>query len=346
MSVVAAAELEGWGAKLLERAGLSSGDAHAVSATLAYAEERGTTSHGFIRLRIYLDRIAAGGINPAHSPKVLWDLGGLVALDADAGPGAATAVHAAELAAERATRLGISGVLVSNANHFGAAAFYAEQLADRGMIGIVTCNTDKAVCAPGGGRAVLGTNPLAIALPVDATERPILDMATSEVAYGKLLLAEARGEQIPLGWAFDAEGRPTTSPTDGLHGAMMPAAGPKGFGLAFMIDALLALGGANTSPHVAVLHGDPASPQGLGQMFIAIDASRNHTVFASAIDDLVEQVHGSGLPGGAEALVPGEPEARRRSAGLGVIQVTPELSATIAQLSQEFGVPELTTDGS
>lgn len=329
--------LEDWAAVVLTRAGLSEGDARSVSANLTYAEMRGTQSHGFIRLQTYLDRVVAGGINSTHTPSILWDLGGLAAIDADAGPGAATAVSAANDAADRAERFGIGAVLVSNANHFGAAAFYAEMLADRGKIGIVTCNTDKAVCAPGGGRAVLGTNPLSIALPVSRSERPLLDMATSEVAYGKLLLAESKGEQIPLGWAFDASGKPTTSPAEGLHGAMNPAAGPKGFGLAFMIDSMLALGGAKTSPHVAALHGDPASPQGLGQMFIAMDVPRDAD-FAEAIGDLIGEVRESRLPSSPETLYPGEPEARRHQASHGFIDLSDELARSLTEIATRFGI--------
>lgn len=259
MRRASAAELVDWGSDVLVAAGLRPDDARTVADNLAYAELRGTASHGFVRLATYLERIVDGGINAGHTPSLLWDLGALASLDGDAGPGAATAVHAVGLAVERAREFGIGCVIVNNANHFGAAAFYSELIADGGMIGIVSCNTDRAVCAPGGGAAMLGTNPLAIALPLAAAARPILDMATSEVSYGKILVAAADEQAIPLGWAVDATGSPTTSASEALHGSLLPAAGPKGFGLSFMIDALVAFGGASTSPFVAPLHGPSGS---------------------------------------------------------------------------------------
>lgn len=331
-----AVEVSAWAASLLESEGLQSSDAAVVAENLAYAELRGTASHGFIRLPIYVHRIRAGGINAKHVPSLVSDLGALAVLDADDGPGAATAKLAALLASDRAQEFGIGCVLVRNGNHFGAAAFYTEQIADRGLAGIVMCNTDRAVCAPFGGKAVLGTNPMAFGLPVARADRPILDMATSEVAYGKLLVASAKAASIPLGWAVDSEGRPTQNPQDGLDGALLPAAGPKGFGLAFMIDALLALSGAEVSPHVNALHGDDAAPQRLGQIFIAMRPTVSNEQYSAAVASLVDDLRSSRLPASPAVMYPGEPESLRKSASGGKFDVSDELLRAFRELDPDF----------
>jgi LDH2 family malate/lactate/ureidoglycolate dehydrogenase len=223
---------------------------------------------------------------------------------------------------ERANRYGIGCAIVSRANHFGAAAYYANLMADAGLFGIAVCNTDKAMGPPFGGRRVLGTNPLAIAVPLPAAERPQLDMATSEASFGKVLLAVQDKHDIPLGWAVDAHGHPTTSAADAVDGALLPTGGPKGFGIAFMIDALVALSGATMSPEAKPMYGDRSQPQELGLAFIAIraDAAVSPDDYAAAIRGLVSAVHASGPgPTGVEALAPGEPElARQASAGSGI----------------------------
>ncbi|MBT2495629.1 Ldh family oxidoreductase [Microbacterium sp. ISL-59] len=329
-----------WATAVLQRAGLTDEDADVVAQNLAYAESRGTASHGFIRLPIYLERVEKGGINAAHAPSTLWDLGSVVALDGDAGPGAATAVHAVRLAITRARESGIGCVLVSNANHFGAAAFYSEMIADEGMIGIVCCNTDRAMCAPGGGEAVLGTNPLTIALPLSAEDRPILDMATSEVSYGRVLVAAAAGQSIPTGWAVDDAGRATESSSDALRGALLPAAGPKGFGLAFMIDALVALGGAKTSPFVSPLHGDASLPQELGHFFLALRGPGDAAAESDrVIRSLVEELRRSRLPSSPAVLFPGEPELMRRRDNDGTFPASIELIESIQSIAERYAVP-------
>ncbi|BDZ47478.1 Ldh family oxidoreductase [Naasia aerilata] len=337
MTRIRTSALESWATRILEEAGLQHSDAAAVSENLAYAEIRGTSSHGFIRLPIYRDRVLAGGINAAHRMSVTHDGGGLVLLDADAAPGAVSGCYAADLAVERARTHGIGCVIVRDASHFGPAAYYGERIADAGALGMVCCNTDKAVCAPGGGRAVLGTNPLSIALPTPRSSRPILDMATSAAAYGKLLVAEQTGDRIPIGWAVDESGKPTDSPKSALLGALLPAAGPKGFGLSFMIDALLAIGGARTSPSVGALYGDPAVRQGLGHLFLAVDDPER--LLPSASEALIGSLRDSSLPSHPRVLYPGEPEQRRAAENGDSFEASPELIQDLERTAADAGVP-------
>lgn len=340
--LVDAASLVVWAAKVLECLGLASDDAEVVAENLAFSDLRGVSSHGFIRLETYANRIQAGGINPRPGMTTVRDEGALVVLDADDGPGAATAAVATDLAMERAAKFGIGAVITRRSNHFGAAAFFTSRMADRGFVGLAACNTDKVMCGPFGGKAVLGTNPIAVAVPVDHDVRPQLDMATSEASYGKLLVAARDGISIPEGWAVDAEGKPTRSPKDGIAGALLPSGGPKGFGLAFVVDALVALAGAATSPDVGELYGNPAAAQRLGHVFIAISTGSDHDAetYRDSIDRLVENVHGSALAE-SPVMFPGEPELNRQRDSRGLIEVAGPLAQSLDIVAGLAGIPPL-----
>jgi LDH2 family malate/lactate/ureidoglycolate dehydrogenase len=341
-SAPALEDLEAWARAVLVRAGLEDHDAGVVAASLAFAERRGVASHGLLRLGTYVRRIQAGGINRTAKVRVDADLGALVVLDADDGPGACTGMYATDLAIDRAGRHGIACIIARNAGHFGAAGLFTNRMADAGLVGLAMCNTESVMCAPAGGRPVLGTNPLAVAVPLPADARPQLDMATTTASQGKLLAAAQQGNEIPLGWAVDAMGRPTTSPAEGLAGALLPGGGPKGFGLAFAIDALLAVGGANVSPGVAALSGDPATPQRVGHLFLALraDAAGSLDDYRERIAALVDAVHASGLdPGAPPPMVPGEPELAHERRVSGRIELSEPLRATLEGIGAETGVP-------
>jgi len=212
-------------------------------------------------------------------------------------------------------------------------------MADANCVGVVLCNTDRAMSPPSGGRKVLGTNPLAIAVPVEPAARPQLDMATSAVSLGKLLVAEHDGDEIPNGWAVDGRGRPTTSATAGRDGALLPAAGPKGFGLAFMIDALVAVAGAQISPHVAPLYGERSTPQRLGMLFLAIPASVSPgpAEYRLRIGDLIQEVRNSGVD--EPPLFPGEPEIQAEHSSRGRISIPAGVGEELAAIAVRYSVP-------
>lgn len=333
--------IQDWATEALRRVGLSGPDAEVTAASLAFADARGVHTHGFVRLATYVQRVRAGGINGSGRPRIASDLGALVIVDADHVAGASSGAYGSDLAIERACRHGIGCAAVRNANHFGVAAFYGNRIADAGLLGIVACNTDKVMCAPEGGRAVLGTNPLAVAVPMPAETRPQLDMATTQVSQGRLIIAARDGEPIPLGWAVDSEGQPTTSAAAGLRGALLPAGGPKGFGLSFAIDALVALSGALTSHEVGALYGDPAQPQRLGQLFIAIRADGGAPLqeYQQRVSGLVEAIHRSG-PASAERhpVAPGEPELERVHQNQGLLSLTSTLFESFAEIAAATGV--------
>jgi len=333
--------IDSWANSLLIAAGLDQDAASNVVANLDYAERRGFSSHGYIRLPTYISRILAGGINRRPNITIVEDRAAVAVVDADSAIGAHSAVRCVDITTNKASTSGVGVVIARSANHFGAAGHYTDLMASQGFFGIAVCNTDKLMCAPFGGKPVLGSNPLSIAVPFPNGIGPQVDMATTEASYGKILVARDKSQQIPLGWAVNAEGAPTTDPQEALDGALLPAGGPKGFGLAFMIDCLLALGGAATSDEVAPLYGDPGTPQQLGHAFIAISAElvQSDSQYAQRIRDLSSAVHNSGTASATRApMVPGEPETQF----LNSTDTWDSSASTIGQLqlvSQELGVP-------
>lgn len=340
-----------WAVQILLKSGLRRSDADWVSRTLIFAEARGVATHGLMRLPVYVDRIISGGINKDANILIGHDLGALVIVDADDAAGAASGVYCADLAAERARSFGIGCVISFNANHFGASGFYTNRIADAELLGIAVCNTESVMCAPSGGRPVLGTNPLAVAAPLAPHLRPQLDMATTTASQGRLIMARQANRPIPLGWAVDNRGRPTQSPADGLAGALLPSGGPKGFGLAFAIDTILAVSGARISPEVCALQGDPKQAQKLGHAFIAIrvDAAGPLEEYRRRIARLVAAIHDSGVDGQEAApIAPGEPELARALEINGRIELSGALFDDLSRLAQSANVPlpefgELTT---
>ena len=289
-----------------------------------------------------MERIRSGGINPSARPRIVADLGALVIIDADHGMGMSTGVYSADMVVERANEHGVGLAIVRNGNHFGPAAFYSNRIADAGLFGLATCNTDKVMCAPFGGKRVLGTNPVAMSAPLPYHRRPNLDMATSNVAHGRLLVAVEDDVAIPDDWAVDANGQATTSASAALDGgALLPAGGAKGFGLAFMIDALVAVAGAELSPDVAPLYGDPSAPQRLGQAFMAVQANacRSLAAYQESVNRLVDAVHQSSPGSGPRALAPGEPELAREQSANGYVEVADGLLEKLEELAAEASTP-------
>ncbi|WP_317923226.1 MULTISPECIES: Ldh family oxidoreductase [unclassified Cupriavidus] len=295
---------------IFERLGVAQADAVRVADTLVEADMEGVPSHGVMLVPMYAQRLRDGSVTTASRATVVSDNGGCVVLDAANMLGQLSAFHAVALARERAGTHGIGAVAVRNAFHFGAAGLYARALASDDCIGIVMSNTRPLMPAPGGAQRVVGNNPLAIALP-GADDIPVeLDMAMSASAMGKIRLAAAAGREIPAGWATDAHGRPTTDAAAALAGMLLPAAGPKGFGLAFMVDMLCGgLSGGGTGEAVQPLYGDSARPYNCAHFFLAIDVAHfgDAGAFARTVSQAAAGVRNSHRAPGTERIYsPGE----------------------------------------
>jgi LDH2 family malate/lactate/ureidoglycolate dehydrogenase len=305
-------------ARVFVALGVAEPAAAAVAEGLVEADMRGIPSHGLMLVPMYAERIGAGSVTTATEGEVVTDLGAIAVLDAKNALGILTGDQAMALAVERARQFGIGAVAVRHAFHFGGAFRYVMQAADAGLIGIAAANTRPLIPAPGGAAAVIGNNPLAIGVPTAGAEPIVLDMALSEAALGKIRIAAAEGREIPPTWATDSAGVPTTDPEAAIAGLLLPAAGPKGYGLAFMVDVLTGvLSGGAFGAGVQGLYSDTSTPNDCAHFFLAIDpaAFGGADSFAARVDELAAQVTASPTaPGVDRVLLPGQLEAERHAA--------------------------------
>lgn len=267
---VSESDLRSLMANKLQRAGLSQEHAEVVADVLLYADARGIHSHGAMRTEYYAERIVKGGMNT--SPDFRFRRTGPASgvFDGDNGSGHVAARAAMEEAIKLASESGVAVVGVRRISHSGAIAYFTEQAAAAGLIGISMCQSDPMVVPFGGAEVYYGTNPIAFAAPGLGDEIVSLDMATTVQAWGKILDARSRGKEIPADWAVDDEGRPATDPND--VAALVAVAGPKGYGLAMMVDVLSGvLLGLPFGKHVTSMYRDMRKGRELGQLHIVID---------------------------------------------------------------------------
>lgn len=300
-------DLQALARDVLRAAGLAAPDAEAAAEGLALASARGVDSHGVARLPQYVASIRGGMVNPAPEPRIRRQRGATVLVDADGGYGYRPAALAMDTAVELAGGYGVAVAAVRNSHHFGAAGIHALRAATQRMIGMVT-STAKARIAPWGAtRAVLGNNPLAVAVP----RRPpdpamVLDVALGQVAIGRLRLAAAAGEPVPEGWGFDAQGRPTTDPRAIIDGGLIaPVGGHKGSGLALMLEVLA--GVLPAAPFAVAA--DPHGRDGVGHLLVAVDPAcfRELEEFYDDLERLVAQVRQAPVRDGGEPVrLPGQ----------------------------------------
>jgi LDH2 family malate/lactate/ureidoglycolate dehydrogenase len=325
---------------------ISHADAKAVAEALVYANLREIDSHGFERVPVYMRRVMAGLSGGTERMSVVFDNGAVCCVDAGYALGPAVAVKACDRAGELARRFGIGLVSVRNSTNFGAAGFYALRLARAGFVGLVATNAPKMMAPHGAAEAFLGSNPIAISVPLGDRDEFVLDMSSTIVARGKIRRAKALDEAIPPGLALDAAGRPTTDPAEALAGMLLPVGGPKGSGLALAISLLVGLlAGADFDDEVASIYADGDRAQNLGQLFVAIDPSGvlyAHDWSARA-GGLVERLrHLRPQPGVEEVQYPGAGSAARarRRAAEG-ISLEPSEIDEVANACRECGAAAL-----
>jgi LDH2 family malate/lactate/ureidoglycolate dehydrogenase len=308
---------------LFQHDGMSAEDAATVARVQLEADLRGTHSHGMRAVPMYLERIRRGIINPRPNVQVA-DLGVAALVDGDAGPGQVVASRAMEECLTRARRFRVGLALVRNSNHFGAAGYYAGMALREDLIGFATTNGNLVLAPWGGITPTVGNNPMAIAVPAGDEPPILLDVAMSVVAGGKVDLLAAEGEDLPPDWCLDAEGRPTENLAAALAGLGLPlgapAAGHKGFGLAFAMEALAgALTGARFGREHTLEVEDGPIPWDEGHFFLAIDPSLAMPLatFKARVDQMIREVRETRpVPGGPPIHAPGELGWRRREQAL------------------------------
>lgn len=318
MTVVAAADLR---AALIAR--LADAGAHGEAAgqqadMLVEAELRGLPSHGALRLRMLLDRIANGVCVPDAIGTHHWRGSAWLDVDGGQGFGPAVAQHALDAAATRVEETGVCLVTIHHSNHLGMLAWYAEHWARRGYV-LVAVTTSEALVHPyGGTRALLGTNPIAIGVPTAASDPFVMDLATSLVSMGRIHDHAGHGRPIPAGWARDADGAPTTDATAAKSGAIAPFGDAKGYALGLGIELLVtALTGSAIGTAVRGTV-DPDQPSSKGDVFIL---TRPQHGVADVLTGYLDDVRASEPADPARpVLIPGDrargERARRAEAGI------------------------------
>jgi (2R)-3-sulfolactate dehydrogenase (NADP+) len=297
------------------------------------AELEGQGSHGLIRLPFLLRRLRDGYIDATPRMELSGTGGAALLLDAGNGLGPVAGARAVDLAGERARERGLGLVAVRRSNHLGALGFYLHRCTDRGLVGMAMSNTPPAIAPPGASVPYLGTNPIAAGFPTSG-EPVLVDMATSQVARGRILKAARSGEAIPEGWALDSEGAPTSDPDAALAGSLIGLGGEKGFALALMVEMLTgALAGSAIGPDVGGTYAASDRPSDVGHCFVAIDPGAIAPGFVERADRIVADLRqlGGRAPGDRRHAE----RARRLSEG---IDLPDSLVAEIAALG-DVGAP-------
>lgn len=272
-----------------------------VAAAVARAEALGNVICGLYYLESYCLQLTSGRVSGTVTPVVSKPR--LGAVKSDAKFGFAQPAFAAGLgeAVKTAHDNGIASYAVANAHTCTSLGFFTEQIAAHGLIGIGMTNASPVVAPPGGNKAVIGTNPIAMTVP--GADKPALhfDFSTSAVALGKITMAKAAGQQIPLGWAVDSNGEPTTDPDAALKGALVSAGGYKGWGFGLMVELLAAgMTGSVNSLDVKGLKLPDGPPHGVGQFYLLLDPTTYGDHFNdrfARIAEAVAEQDGARIPG-------------------------------------------------
>jgi LDH2 family malate/lactate/ureidoglycolate dehydrogenase len=343
-AVVSPAALRQHCSALLTAAGLDDEAADLVADSLVDAQMRGIASHGVTRLRIYTSRLRAGLVDAAARPAVVAQFPGGGTVDAGNAMGHLGARAGVDLAVDGAETSGayVAGVL--NSNHCGALGYFARRATQRGLAVLAMSTAPPTMAYFGGRTRAVGTNPICLAVPCGDRPPVVLDIATSATARGKILVAEQLGAQIPVGWAVDAEGRPTTDAAAALAGAVLPFAGAKGSGLAMMVDLLCGglLAGVS-GPDIGDMYDDWDRPQRVTHLFVVLDPDRwiGRAALAQHVLRFAADVHALPPAAGVErVLLPGEvEEAAAEQAQRDGVRLPGPVAADLDGLAGELGLP-------
>ena len=315
-------------------------DARTTADVLMQAERFGIPGHGLIRLSHYVDRIQGGSINPKPHITIVREGPSTALVDGDNGLGHVVATFAMNKAIELAKN-GVGFVAARESSHFGIAGYYSLMAARKGMIGLSLTLVDACMAPFGGSSPFLGSNPVALAAPTTGTHPILLDISTSAVAWGKIMVARSKGERIREEWAIDAEGRPTTDAEKAR--ALRPMADHKGYGLAFFFEMLCSgLTGAPFGPHLIMMYGDPTKPRRLGHFFGAIrpDSFAVPGDFEKNTGNLTEEIHKvKPAPGFQQVLVPGDLEFKQQTKSDSEgIRIEPSIAEQLRALAKRLNL--------
>ncbi len=335
--------------------GCSEDDADLASKVLISADLRGVDSHGTARLSGYVRLYDNGRLNPKPDIKIIHETPSTAVINGDKGLGLVVAPKAMQIAMEKAKNVGSGWISVQNSNHFGIAGYHAMLASDNDMIGWAMTNAAPLVTPTFSKEKLLGTNPIAVAVPAERNPAFVVDFASTAVAYGKMEILQRKGAAAPIGWVQDKEGNPTDDSNAVKNGgALLPLGGDrehgshKGYGLGAIVDIFSGvLSGANFGPWVppfataGFMTAGEQVGKGTGHFLGAmrIDAFRPADEFKADMDKWIDRFHAAEAVEGKKVLVPGDPEreieAERKANGINLLEpVVKDLQA----LADRFGI--------
>lgn len=349
------ASLQSFTRSVLECIGCSSEDAKVAAEVLLSADLRGIDSHGVARLSGYVRLWEAKRINPVPDVRIVHETPSTAVVDGDAGLGLVVAPRAMKIAIEKARTAGTGWVSVRNSNHFGIAGYHAMKPLESDMIGMAMTNASPLVAPTFSTERLLGTNPIAVAIPAGRQPAFVADFATTTAANGKLEILQRKGQDAPLGWIQKKNGQPSTNAHELKEGGALVPLGSdadhgshKGYCLGAWVDIFSAvLSGANYGPWVPPFVSFLAPPSdpvgsGIGHFFGAmrVDAFRPAQEFKDHMDNWIERFRGAvPVEGQPRVLIPGDPEremaAERIKSG---IPVNEKVLEDLKVLSKKFSV--------
>src|SRR6478735_2547326 len=327
-------------------------DATLATKVLLAADVRGIDSHGVARLTGYVRLWGAGRINSNPNIVIKHETPSTAVVDGDAGLGLVVAPYAMQIAIDKADKVGTGWVSVCNSNHFGIAGYHAMMALEKDMIGIAMTNASALVAPTFSIERMLGTNPIAVAIPANKQPAFVADFATTTAANGKLEILQRKNEDAPVGWVQDKDGNATTNANALKHGGTLLPLGSdrehgshKGYALGSIVDIFSAvLSGASYGPWAPPFPAYVPMPQnmpgkGLGHFFGAmrIDAFRPAPEFKQHMDNWIERFRNAKPASGCDkVLIPGDPEremeAIRMQEGIPVVEsVVNDLNAVAAK---------------
>ncbi len=314
---ISIADAEALIGRALRAHGVPEVSAHSVAKALVSAEAEGQVGHGFSRLADYVAQVGSGKIVADAEP--ICREAADTSLIVDAGNG--FAYPALDRAIAWGTRVakvrGSATMAITRSNHCGALSIQVERIANEGLIGLMVANAPAAIAPWGSNVPVFGTNPIAFAAPRKDAPPLVMDLSLSRVARGKVMHAKKSGQPIPLGWALDRNGEPTTDPEAALAGSMVAIGEAKGTVLALIVEILASvLTGANRSTEISSFFTAEGPPPGSGQFLLALRPEDGAAFSArlEALLALIAGLDGARLPGTRRAAA----IARARAEGLDV----------------------------
>lgn len=342
MKKVKFAELKSFCEAALVKAGVTEENAKIVTEVLTTTDTFGVMTHGTKNLGQYIQKMYAGGLDAAAEPSVECEGPAFAIVNGNKAVGMVSGYKAMKLAIEKAKQCGIAYVGVKNSCHFGAAGFYANLAAKEGLIGLSMSNADPVIAVPNGCKKAIGTNPFSFAAPLGNGKSVFLDIALSNVAALKVIMAQEKNQPIPDTWLVDEEGQPTTDAFKfPKNASLQPMAAHKGYGFAVLVELLAAvMTGAGILSEVSSWNLDLSSTNNAGHAFIAIDISKMMPMdmFTARINQMAEELKNGPKAKGAEKIfLPGEMEWDRREKVLasGELELTDAMAASLEKLAED-----------